>query len=94
MKLSFEMVEMEIGDEHVAVPVEETNGFRGIVRMNQTAFEIWKQIVQGKDEESIAKQLVMKYDGIDLEVAHRSVQRVIKVLKDEGIIESHEKTDD
>ncbi len=87
MRFVSKMITTELGDEYAAVPVVDGQGFHGIVRMNKTAYEIWKELEKGLDKESIAALLVEKYEGINYEQAEESVIRVLRKLRDEGIIE-------
>lgn len=74
--------------ETVAVPVGETSEkFHGMIKLNQTGADIWKGVAEGLSEEEIAKSLMEKYDGVDYETALRGTQKIINMMKDEGIIE-------
>ena len=88
MKLKENMVLTEIGDGYAAVPLGgEADDFRGIVRLNETAAEIWRGLSEGLEEQAIAERLLEKYDGIDLPKAKSVVHQIVEQLAKEGLLE-------
>lgn len=88
MKLSNKWTIMEMAGEYVAVSCEtQEDGFRGIVRLNETGKTIWDGISADRTEEEIAEQMVKEYDGLAFEQALKDTQNVIRILQSEGLLE-------
>ena len=88
IKLKNKFVITELGNERVAVQMDvdgEKNGI--IVRLNNTAADIWKGLLEGVEPDQIAEKLVADYDGVDLATAQASVERIIEELRQKGMIE-------
>jgi len=76
----------QVGDEFAAVPTGAAAAkFRGIIRLNETAADIYRGIEAGKSVREIAEALVEKYDGVDIEAAEKSACTVIGELKSTGL---------
>lgn len=86
MKLmeGFEITELD-GD-YVVVPTQDVVDFSGIVRLNESAKDIWEGIAEGLSKDGIADRLVELYDGVSRELALESVQSVIDTLVQEGLL--------
>lgn len=88
MKLIRNMVLTELGDEYILVPVGNDQGeLSGIIRLNETAAEIWKALEAGLDEKQAAARLTEQYEGVDEEQAGRAVRKVVEQLRAEGFLE-------
>ena len=87
MKLIGEMTVTEVAGEYIAVPVgEAAEKFRGIVRLNGTALDIWRGLEQGRSEDEIAQTLVDTYEGVDLAKAKENTHAMIEKLLKGGIL--------
>ena len=87
MKLIGEMTVTEVAGEYIAVPVGEAAAkFRGIVRLNGTALDIWRGLEQGRSEDEIAQTLVDTYEGVDLAKAKENTHAMIEKLLKGGIL--------
>lgn len=87
MKILEGLILTELGDDHMVVatgPAAEK--IHGIIRLNNSALEIWKGIEAGWDTKKIAAGLVEKFDGVDLETAEKSTKETIEKLKKAGVI--------
>lgn len=88
MKLTCEMIVASVGDEYVAVPMTEgDNAFRGIVRLNETGVLIMNGLIQGKEIDEIADEILSEYENVTRETAVDAVQSVIGKLNSAGLIE-------
>ena len=90
MKLKNNYVLTEIGDDIMAVPMgvsSETS--QHIIRLNETAADIWHGIEEGKSVEEIAAELVKNYDGVDEASALENVRNTVGKLVDAGIVEDN-----
>ena len=87
MKLIGELTVTEVAGEYIAVPVGDTaEKFRGIVRLNATALDIWQGLEQGKSEDEIAQMLVDTYEGVNFAQAKENAHAMIKKLTEGGIL--------
>ena len=88
MKIKEGFVLRTVMGETVVIPVGETSEkFHGMIKLNQTGADIWKGVVDGLSEDEIAKSLMEKYEDVDYETALRGTQKIVGMMKDEGIIE-------
>lgn len=88
MKISKDWILTELAEEYIAVPVgKNASGFSGIIKMNKTGKEIWDKLTQGLSEEKIAETLMEKYQDLNYEKALADVQKMIKELQTEGLLE-------
>ena len=87
MKIKGQFILSDIADEQVAVSVGEAEGFRGIVRLNETGAFVFRGLQDGKTEDRIADDLVASYKNVDRETALKAVKIVIDKLKAEGLLE-------
>jgi len=87
MRIRKNIMMTELGDDYVAIPVSGDKSF--MIRMNETAAEIWRGIEDGLNEQQIADRLREKYDQVDNETALNSVRKVVEDLKQKGILEDN-----
>ena len=87
MILNEQYLMIQMGEDSVLVPVgEAATHFRGIIRLNTTAKDIWQGLSDGLTEEQISENLVQKYDNVDLEKAQQEVKELIKEFRTVGIV--------
>ena len=87
MKLKDGWVLTKVGDDYAAVPTNESaEDFRGIISLNESGKDIWQGLVDGLDEERIADRLMDMYEIDSRDTAVRAVEKVINILKEEGIL--------
>ena len=87
MKLKDGMILKKVADALVAVPEGGSCGdFRGVIRLNGTAAEIWNWVGEGKDREELIRLLSSTY-GVDEAESTRAVDGVLTQLRSAGILE-------
>ena len=86
MKLKEGMVLTHVGDDYVAVSAGGPDEFHGVVRMNKTGAAIWSMIAEGRGREEIARGLLDRYDGVDYAAALDEADRIIAILREEGLL--------
>ena len=87
MKQNENYVMTELGDDVVLIPIgEAAEKFRGIIRLNITARDIWLGLSNGLTEEQIATKLVDDYEGVDYMSAKQKVHELVKKLHDAGVL--------
>ena len=85
MKLKYEFVIMDMGDEFSAVPVGDKT-FPGILKLNAIGAEIMEQLKEETTPEQIHRYLKEKYpDSTDQEIRESLVEFLNKLLR-EGIL--------
>ena len=88
MKIKGDFVLREVMGQSVAVPVGETSkNFHGMIKLNASGAEIWKDLEKGLTKEQIAQRIVEKYDAIEMDEALLKVETFLTKLQDAGIVE-------
>ena len=87
MQISKDFILQKVGGSYVAVPIGETSKtFNGMVRLNETGVFLWKKLSE-KDstEEDLVDALLEEYD-VAREIAAGDVHRIVKQLRQSGIL--------
>ena len=88
MKIKGDFVLREVMGQSVAVPVGETSkNFHGMIKLNASGAEIWKDMEKGLTKEQIAQKIVDQYDAIEMDEALLKVETFLTKLQDAGIVE-------
>lgn len=91
MKLKYEWVVTEMGDEQVAVPVgDRADEFHGMIRLNGSAAEIFQLLLQDTTVENMLDELQKKYDSTREELMEMVLPFIVKLIR-EGVVEGWEK---
>ena len=86
MKIKQGFVLRRVLDEAIVVASgEASKTFHGMIKLNDSAADIWQWISEGKGESEIAKLLSEKYE-ISLEKATSDTQAMIKSMAENGLI--------
>lgn len=86
MKLKYSFENVELDDQIVAVPVgKAAKEFNGVVKLNESALEIFKLLEHETTVDEIVAKLKEQY-GDDPDI-RRYVEDAIEYLKGEGILE-------
>ena len=85
MRLKHEFEIMEVEDRSFAVPMEENNGFSGVVKLTRTAAEIFRLLREETTEEAIVEAMKKRYD-VPEDVLTADVHRIIQRLRDKGML--------
>ena len=87
MKIKDGFVLRQVMGKYVAVAVgEASKSFRGMIKLNTTAADIWQWIAEGLDEGEICAALCERYE-VDEITAAADVRRTIEMLEKHGILE-------
>lgn len=87
MKIKEGFVLRQVMGNYVAVAVgEASKSFRGMIKLNATAADIWQYIEKGLSESEICDALYEKYD-VDRERVTADVKRTLELLQSQGLIE-------
>ena len=86
MKIKDGYIKVDSYDGFVVTPVgEESKKNKIMLTLNGTASEIWDMLKDGKSADEITAALSEKY-GITNEKAQDGVDKIIDILKKEGIL--------
>lgn len=87
MKIKKGFILRKVGEESVAVPTgDRTAGFNGMIKLNDTAAELWKFYSSEHTEEEGVEFLLREYD-VAREVAEKSVKAFISNVTENGFTE-------
>lgn len=87
MKAKYTFEIMNLDDSQVAVPVGAgAEEFHGVLKVNETAVAILKQLEQDTTEQQIVDALMKEYSGEKTEIASY-VHQFVEKLTAEGIVE-------
>ena len=86
MKLINGFIMQDLGDEHMAVATgEAAKVFHGLVRSNETAAFIVRELLNETTEEKIVERMLETYDAPREQIA-ADVHRVIGQFREAGIL--------
>ena len=84
LKYNFEKVELE--NKFIAVPIgDESDGFQGVIKMNETAVAIFELLKEEIDEMTLISLLEDKYD-VSHSVLVDDVRRVLADFREKGLL--------
>ena len=73
-------------DQIAAVSTGEDNGFRGIVKLNETGLVLWNMLESEVTADEMAEKLTEEYD-IDIDTARQDVLNFIDILEEKNLID-------
>lgn len=87
MKLKEGLILHDTGGEHMVVATGEAgNNFNGLIRNNDTAHFIYRQLLGETTEEKIVDAMLEKYDA-PREVIAADVHRIITQIREAGLLD-------
>ena len=86
MKLNGQFTLAKLGAEYMAVPLDNTEKNRIVIKLNESGAEVFQGLIDGQDEEQLAERLRAKYPELDSETARKAVNNVLYSLKKAGIL--------
>ena len=75
-----------MGNNVVIATGAASKKFHGMVKLNDTAAEIWGYISSGMDSETICKTMLEKYE-VDETLLRADIEKTVKTLIEQGFIE-------
>lgn len=85
MQLKEGFIKREVAGKTVIVPTgEASKDFKGVIKLNAQATEIWDAVSEGKTEEQIVEEFVSKYE-VSKEQAAEDVHMVFEQMKAAGV---------
>ena len=87
MKINSGFILRKVGTDHVVVAVgEASKAFHGMIKLNDSAAYIWKQIEAGLEPNEIVADLTTNYT-VDAEMAKKYVDDLVAMMKQNGILQ-------
>jgi hypothetical protein len=87
LKIKEGFVLREVMGNYVVVAIgEASRNFRGMIKLNATAADIWNCISKGMDEAGIYDALFDKYE-VDGEVLRADIRSTVETLRANGLLE-------
>lgn len=87
MKIKEGFVLRRVLDEAIVIASgDASKNFHGMIKLNDSAADIWEWVAGGCDETTIASKLSEKYE-LDTEKAIADVKSMISQMVDAGLIE-------
>lgn len=87
MKLKKGFIIHNVGNEHMAVPTGEAlQEFNGLIRNNETANFIYRQLLEDTTENAIIDAMLREYDA-PREVIAADVHKIIEQMLEAGLLD-------
>ena len=80
------VVRKVMGNNVVIATGAASKKFHGMVKLNDTAQEIWEYIAKGLSKDEICEKMLEKYD-VDAKLLRADVDKTINTLAKQGFIE-------
>ncbi len=75
-----------MGNNVVIATGAASKNFHGMVKLNDTAQEIWGYLANGLDIDAMCKEMLEKYD-VDEALLRADIEKTIKTLAEQGFVE-------
>ena len=87
MKIKDGYVIRQVMGNYVVIATGEASlNFHGMVKLNETAANIWSYISEGKSEDEIVSLMLAEYD-VEEHKLRSDVQKTINTLVEQGFVE-------
>ena len=87
MKIKEGYVIRQVMGNHVVIATgEESRNFHGMVKLNETAANIWAYISEGKSEDEIVATMMSEYE-VEEKQLRADVRKTIETLVAQGLVE-------
>lgn len=75
-----------MGKPMVVAVGEASRDFHGIIKLNDSASDLWEWLIEGAEQDELVRRLCEQYD-VEEQTAADDVARFIDKLRAEGILE-------
>ena len=87
MKIKNGFAKRKIADSNIVVPVRRaTNDFNGMITLNDSGSFFWDCLTHETTIDEVVEKVISEYD-IDTETAKRDIEKFIKMLEDNNLLE-------
>ena len=88
MKIKEGFILREVMGNYVVVAVgNASKDFRGMIKLNSTAVDIWNLLGEGKNENEICEILLSQYD-VERSQLEKDIRTTVNRLIEQGILEN------
>lgn len=87
MKIKEGFVIRKVMGNHVVIATgAQSKNFHGMVKLNDTAAEIWGYIAENLDTDAIFDKMIEKYD-VDASILRADIEKTLETLVAQGFVE-------
>ncbi len=87
MKIHENFMLREVAGNFVVMPVgDAADRFNGMIKLNETATYLWRQMTENTTEEKLLEAMMRDYD-IDRETALADIHNFVTTLREAGILD-------
>lgn len=81
MKIREGYILRQLAEEYMVVAVgKAAKDFNGMIRLNETGAFIWKKLETGCTEEELVRNILERYDGIDVKSAQKDLRNFLDLV--------------
>ena len=80
------VIRQVMGNYVVIATGEESRNFHGMVKLNETAANIWNYISAGKSEDEIVAAMMEEYE-VEAQQLKDDVKKTVEILVAQGLVE-------
>ena len=81
------VIRQVMGNYVVIATGEESRNFHGMVKLNETAANIWNYIAEGKSEDEIVAAMMNEYE-VEEQQLRADIKKTVEILVAQGLVES------
>ena len=81
------VIRQVMGNYVVIATGEESRNFHGMVKLNETAANIWNYIAEGKSEDEIVAAMMNEYE-VEEQQLRVDIKKTVEILVAQGLVES------
>ena len=80
------VIRQVMGNYVVIATGEESRNFHGMVKLNETAANIWNYIAEGKNEDEIVTAMMNEYE-VEEQQLRADIKKTVETLAAQGLVE-------
>jgi len=80
------VIRQVMGNYVVIATGEESRNFHGMIKLNETAANIWNYISEGKNRDEIVAAMLAEYE-VEEQKLGQDVDKTIEILVSQGLVE-------
>ena len=81
------VIRQVMGNYVVIATGEESRNFHGMVKLNETAANIWNYIAEGKSEDEMVAAMMNEYE-VEEQQLRADIKKTVGILVAQGLVES------
>lgn len=80
------VIRQVMGNYVVIATGEESRNFHGMIKLNETAANIWNYISEGKNRDEIVAAMLAEYE-VEEQKLGQDIDKTIEILVSQGLVE-------